>query len=150
MSKNLRALTDDELKWVNDNYTFEILDYNEGYRVIFDYVKNKLDDKSQKELKELIDNFVKTNSKYIVVTTKTYNSRKVLHNINESFLISTSMRKISFSKEAINYWINDFKDEYSLIEVQNAISVLTITYQPINKEEIRNQLKRKTSKIAIV
>lgn len=150
MAKNLRALTDDELKWVNDNYTFEILDYSEGYRVIYNYVKDKLNDESQKELKELIDSFVKNNSKYIVVTTKTYNSRKVLHNINEPFLISTSMRKISFSKEAINYWINDFKDEYSLIEVQNAISVLTITYQPVNIDEIRNQLKRKTSKVAVV
>ena len=52
MAKNLRALTDDELKWVNDNYTFEILDYSEGYRVIYNFVKDKLNDESQKELKE--------------------------------------------------------------------------------------------------
>lgn len=150
MAKNLRALTDDELKYVNENYIFEILDYSEGYRVIYNYVKNKLDVNSQKELKDLIDDFVKNNSKYIVVTTKGYNARKVVHNINESFLVSTSLRKISFSKEAINYWINEFKDEYSLVEVQNAISILTITYQPVNVDEIRNQLKRKSSKVAVI
>lgn len=150
MAKNLRALTDDELKYVNENYIFEILDYSEGYRVIYNYVKDKLDVNSQKELKGLIDDFVKNNSKYIVVTTKGYNARKVVHNINESFLVSTSLRKISFSKEAINYWINEFKDDYSLVEVQNAISILTITYQPVNVDEIRNQLKRKSSKVAVI
>lgn len=150
MAKNLRALSDDELEFINANYTFEILNFENNYRNIYKFVEDKLDDTTKKELSDMIDYIVKNDSKYISVTTKNCVRRTVLHNINESFLVSTPIRKISFSKEAINYWINDFRDKYTLADVQNAISVLTITYQKVDKNEIKKQLERKTSKVAVL
>lgn len=114
MAKNLRALTDEELDFIDSNYVFEVLE-----------------------------------NKYIIVSFKGYN-RKVLHDIDKPFLINTSVRKVNISIEAINYWLEDFKDNYSLIEVQNAINVLIVLYQPVNKEEIEKQLKRRTSKVTTV
>ena len=149
MAKNLRALTDEELDFINDNYVFEVLNFSDNYKNIYEFVKDKLDETTRKELLDMI-NYMMKDSKYITVTTKNYQKRTVLHNINESFLISTSLRKVSFSKEAINYWLNDFRDKYTLAEVQNAISILTVTYQKVNKEEIKKQLERKTAKVAVL
>lgn len=150
MAKNLRALKDEELEYINKNYTFEILNFEKNYRSIFDFIKDKLDETTRQELSDMIEHFVKTDGKYIAVTNKNYMKRTVLHDIHEPFLVSTSLRKVSFSKDAINYWINDFNDRYTLPDVQNAISVLTVTYQDVTKDEIRKQLERKTSKVAEV
>ena len=81
-----------------------------------------------------------------VVNGQVYN-RKTLHNKNESFNLTTKMRKITITPQAIEMWLEKYKDNYSLIEVQNAINTLIITYQPLNDEEMLNQLSRKGSKI---
>jgi len=118
MAKNLRALTDEELNFIDNNYKFETLED-------------------------------KNNKRYIIVSFNGYD-RRVLHDFDKPFLINTSVRKVNISTDAINYWYNDFKDNYSLIEVQNAINVLIVLYQPVNKEEIEKQLKRRTSKVTTV
>lgn len=118
MAKNLRALTDEELDFIDSNYKFETL---EGTN----------------------------NKRYIIVSFNGYD-RRVLHDFDKPFLINTSVRKVNISTDAINYWYNEFKDKYSLIEVQNAINVLIVLYQPVNSEEILKQLKRRTTKVKSV
>ena len=109
MAKNLRALTDEELKYINEKYTFEVF-----------------------------------KDEYIIVKCQT---RKTLHAIGKSFALSTPIRKVAISTTAIDMWLQLFVDKYSLIDVQNAISTLTITYQPINRETVENQIIRKTTEI---
>lgn len=109
MAKNLRALTDDELRYMLDRYTFSVFE-----------------------------------NKYIV--TKCVN-RETLHQIGKNFSLSTPIRKVAISPLAVDMWINNFKDDFSLVEVQNAISVLTVTYQPVNEETVLKQMKRKSIEI---
>ena len=78
---------------------------------------------------------------YIYVSYIEYN-RKVVHPITESIILSTKVRKVTITKEAIEQWIKYYKDDYSLIEVQNAINTLIVTYQVINNENMALQLKR--------
>lgn len=118
MAKNLRALTDEELDFIDSNYKFETLEGTDG-------------------------------KKYIIVSFNGYD-RRVLHDFDKPFLINTSVRKVNISTDAINYWYDVFKDKYSLIEVQNAINVLIVLYQPVNEEEILKQLERRTSKVTTV
>lgn len=85
---------------------------------------------------------------FICVSTNGYD-RKVLHSIDKPFSIN-SIRKVTISKPAIDAWINKFRAMgYSLVEVQNAMSVLIVTWQDITDEEVENQLARKTSKIKV-
>lgn len=116
MAKNLRALTDEELEYVNQEY-------------IFDLIKDS------------------TGKQQIIVSTRSYPNRKTLHDVNNKFIISTKQRKVTISKEAIQLWINEYRPEYSLIEVQNAISTLIVTYQGLGKKVIDEQLERKSSRI---
>ena len=44
-------------------------------------------------------------------------------------------------------WINKYKDTYSLVDVQNSLSSLVVSYQDITDDSIDEQLKRKTLKI---
>lgn len=88
--------------------------------------------------------------KYIVVMCSvngTMYNRKTLHDIDKPFSLTTKARKITISVQAINMWLEKYKDKYSLIEVQNAINYLIITYQPLTDEEMEKQLKRKSVRI---
>ena len=94
------------------------------------------------ELKYFLDRYVITTAgNYIVVECKTLN-RKTLHDLDKDFQLSTPVRKINISKQAIDIWVKDYIDTYSLIEVQNAINTLIITYQNVNDSQIKEQLKQ--------
>lgn len=98
------------------------------------------------ELKYFLDRYdIKLLDDYILVTCKTLN-RKTLHDLDKGFPLSTPIKKMNITKQAIELWKNDYKDSYSLIEVQNAINTLIITYQNVNDFQIREQLKRTKSK----
>lgn len=84
--------------------------------------------------------------KYIVVSCSGYN-RRTLHDIDKPFLLTTKARKITITVQAINMWLEKYKGKYSLVEVQNAINYLIVTYQPVNDEEIEKQLKCKSVRI---
>ena len=77
---------------------------------------------------------------FILVKFKNY-GRFVAHPINESFDIASKVRKIKISKEAIKLWSEKFKDTtFSLVDVQNAMNALTISYQATDYNEVKNQL----------
>lgn len=78
-------------------------------------------------------------NKDIVVECRHFN-RKTLHSSDSGFIISSKIRKLSITKEAIDYWINHFKDTASLIDVQHAINKLTIMYEDVNLEALKNEL----------
>ena len=108
-----------------------------------------------KNVKPLTDDelsFIKNNyvfdlrDEYIIVSKKDYN-RKVLHEFNECFDLNTSVRKIRINPDAMKYWAENFKDKYTLVEVQNAINILSITYQKVNLENLVSQLEKGCIKI---
>ena len=51
-----------------------------------------------------------------------------------------------YSEYEIQNGIWEFYNEYTLIEVQNAINTLIITYQEVNKSQLDRELKRIKSK----
>ena len=98
------------------------------------------------ELKYFLNRYdIKLVGNYIAVICKTLN-RKTLHDLDKGFPLSTDIKKINITKQAIDLWIKDYLDSYSLIEVQNAINTLIVTYQNVNDSQIKEQLKRTKSK----
>ena len=77
---------------------------------------------------------------YIVVTTSNY-ARKVLHEADKSFTINTQIKRITINPQAIEFWKElDFK--YNLIEVQNALNILSISYQEITRYSILEAIRK--------
>ena len=110
MTGNIKALTNEELKFVVSKYHFSLFE------------------------------------DYIVVTS---NNRKTLHDKNNSFslLLPLERRRIKISTKAIDLWIKKYIEKYSLVEVQNAINTLIVTYQNPNEENIDGQLERTRAKL---
>ena len=80
--------------------------------------------------------------KYIVVSfTGDSRKTKTVHDSSEGFSISSKVRRINITKQAIDLWVSGYKYQYSLIEVQNAINTLIVTYRDLTTEEIDNQLR---------
>ncbi len=77
--------------------------------------------------------------KDIVVECRHFN-RKTLHSTDSGFIISSKIRKLSITKDAIDYWIGYFKDTNSLIDVQHAINKLTIMYKDVNLDTLKEEL----------
>lgn len=79
---------------------------------------------------------------YIYVVKKGYN-RITAHKIGEPFALSTKLRKINIHPKAVNLWIESYKDKgYSLIEIQNVLNTLVVTYQDITTENVEAKLKK--------
>lgn len=110
MKGNIKALTNDELKFILDKYSFSLTEY--GVLVIS-------------------------------------NGRKTLHDMDESFslLLPLERRRIKITKSAIDLWSKKYIDKYSLIEVQNAINTLAVTFQPVAEYTIDEQLQVTRSKL---
>lgn len=81
----------------------------------------------------------------IVVYFDAYN-RSTSHDIDKPFFINAKKirRKMNFTVEAINMWRSFVAKEYSwtLIDVQNAVNALNITYQPISENSVELLLKK--------
>ncbi len=73
----------------------------------------------------------------ILVRTTTI-KRITRHPDNASFHINARpIRKVSFSIEAINIWKELYDSKhYNLLDVQQAVNVLTVTYQKLTKEAV--------------
>ena len=98
------------------------------------------------ELKFLVDKYIFELQKglvndFIIVTT-TNCARKVLHSADESFTINTPIKRITIVPDAIKMW-QKLNFEYNLIEVQNAINILTISYQDITKDNVLDAIENK-------
>ena len=87
--------------------------------------------------------------KYIVVSFKGDSRKtKTLHDSSEGFSISSKVRRINITKDAIDLWTSNYVYQgYSLIEVQNAINTLIVTYQDLTPEELDNQIRKNHLKI---
>ena len=85
----------------------------------------------------------------IVVRTSSYN-RETRHPIDQAFHINAKhIRKICFNLEAINIWRSLLSKGFpaNLIAVQQAVNMLTITYQKINEDNVRKILSGQNVKI---
>ena len=83
---------------------------------------------------------------YILVLA---NGRKTLHDKTKGFslLLPLERRRVKIGTDAIDLWINKFMEKYSLIEVQNAINTLIVTYQKPTNQNVEGQLERTRSKL---
>lgn len=104
--------------------------------------KTELDFLKEKYKFELFGDFIVTSCAGI--------DRKILHPINKSFAINTPIRKITISELAIKMWIEHFQSNYNLLEVQNAISSLIVTYQDISVEDVGKILAKGGTLITLV
>lgn len=85
----------------------------------------------------------------IVVKIDDY-ERVTRHPIDKAFSINAKkIRKICFSKQAIDLWIElqKMKKTWTLVDVQQAVNKLYIMYQPINVDSVRDALSKPTQKI---
>ena len=77
---------------------------------------------------------------FILVKFNNY-GRTVAHSIDEDFSIASKIRKIKISKEAIKLWMTKFQNsEYSIVDIQDAMNALTISYQPTDFDDVQSQL----------
>lgn len=110
MTGNIKALTNDELKFVVSRYEFQSVD---NYVIVHCNNKNTIHDKSTAF----------------------------------SLLLPLERRRIKITTRAIDLWDKKYLNKYSLVEVQNAINTLIVTYQNPNEENIDGQLKRTRAKL---
>lgn len=87
----------------------------------------------------------------IVVSLKDYH-RQTRHPKNQPFHINSKVyvkRKICFNIQAIEFWIKTQEEgmKFSLFDVQQAVNVLTVTYQKVDYESVLHLLKQKSIKI---
>ena len=94
------------------------------------------------ELMYFNSNYIFTlKSDLILVQVKNFN-RITSHPINKDFHISTSVRKLKISKEAIEIWSEpSVQSKYTLVEIQNSINALILAYQKVDKNMILTQAK---------
>lgn len=77
---------------------------------------------------------------FILVKFNSY-GRTVAHPVDEDFFIASKIRKIKISKEAIKLWMTKLQNsEYSVVDVQDAMNALTISYQPTDFDDVQSQL----------
>lgn len=86
----------------------------------------------------------------IIVGNRHYN-RTTLHDRNKSFFINSKVRKITLTTSAIEIWIKlqeekEFKD-YTLFDVQNAVNMLYVMYQPCELKEVKKVLTKESLRI---
>ncbi len=75
---------------------------------------------------------------YVAVKTKNFN-RPTFHLKNQPFSLLCSGRKIKFTPEVIKIWEKSYKDKH-LVEIQNAVNALLISYQQELSEEDINKM----------
>ena len=112
---NIHILTEDERKYFNEKYTFVVKDHA------------------------------------VLVKVKDYD-RTTAHPLTQKFTLKTILRKLTISVEALQLWSERFHkkykstttndDVYTLIDVQNAINMLIVSYQSISFENVYDILKR--------
>lgn len=84
----------------------------------------------------------------MIVVKCTHYDRITAHAKDSAFDISSKVRKIHISKEAIDLWIDKFMDKATLIDVQNAMNALLIGYQSLSYEDVKTQIDRINEKDA--
>lgn len=86
---------------------------------------------------------------YIYVDT-TLRSRRTLHPVDSPFAINVKkVRKICFSLDAIQIWKSLYEEKVNLLDVQQAVNKLVITFQDITLENVKEILNGKSLKIKI-
>lgn len=119
-SNNAKLLLPEEYKWYKEKYTFELYGDNQ-----------------------------------VAVGIVGYN-RLTLHPIDQKFFINGLIdkkpyRKITFTPDAMGIWKELIKDgkDLNLVDVQQAVSKLRVTFQNITKENVLNILEGKDIRIKV-
>lgn len=91
----------------------------------------------------------------IAVKVKGFN-RVTLHPMDEKFSINALVnkkpyRKVTFTPEAMHIWKDLWSEnkDYHLIDIQQAVSKLHITFQVVNKDNVLSILQGKDIRIRV-
>ena len=76
----------------------------------------------------------------VFVYVNGYN-RVTAHDVHYRISITTAIRRIIISAEALEYWTQAFIGKYSPVEVQNAMNFLKISYKDIDTESILKTMR---------
>ena len=95
-----------------------------------------------KELNDMYDVYLENDK--IVVKGKIRINRKTYHSKDKNFKINfyRQNRVMTVTKQAIDYWM-EMSQSVSLINIQNAINVLIVTYQEITLDNVKKILNYK-------
>lgn len=110
--RNIHCLAKDERQYFNEKYDFSI-------------VKN--DDDTEDVVVKIID----------------YN-RMNRHSIDTKFSLLTCIRRLTITVEAMHMWRDHFygkTKEFTLIDIQDAMNRLTVSYQELTYENVLDVLK---------
>lgn len=107
---------------------------------------------TDKQLTEINGRYIfklSEDEKNVIVTFPYYN-RQTSHSVDSPFSINVkTVRRITFTKEAISFWIELQKKrkKYTLVEVQNAVNQLYVFYQKLNLKNVEQTLNKTIQKI---
>ena len=79
------------------------------------------------------------NATHVIVSIEGYN-RITLHDIDKPFTINSKIRKVTFTTEAINLWRQIDLSDCSLLDIQQAVNYLILSYQEVNLKNVKNVL----------
>ena len=97
---------------------------------------------TKEERKFFKDNYKFAIKEDVILVTFNGYGRIVAHPLNEDFSISSKIRKIKITKEAISLWQKKFQNtDFNVVDVQNAMNALIISYQGTDFNDVKNQLE---------
>lgn len=114
--RNIHCLSNDERDYFNSRYSFDVIQNDNGPTLVV----------------KIVD----------------YN-RQTRRPLTKSFYIRTCIRKLTITVEAIEMWHSYFygkQKEYSLIDIQDAMNKLTVSYQELTYENVLDVLKHSKRK----
>lgn len=99
-----------------------------------------------KEQQEMLDRAFYFELKDDFIVVKLYNyERKTLHDRHKSFTINSKVRKVTFTKEAIDIWCDMYNDDpemmTTLFDVQQAANRVSLLYQTPTRENVEEMIK---------
>lgn len=105
---------------------------------------------SNKEIKAFKDKYtIYLEDEKIYVKINRYENRKTAHSIHKSFVVNViGMRVVKFTKDTIDLWLDFINDglKFDLIDVQEKVNEVYLSYQDINKENVLKALNAKKLK----
>lgn len=84
----------------------------------------------------------------VIVSIIGYN-RSTVHNGNETFHINAKFRRVTISAEMIEIW-KQLSFEFNLLDVQQAINTLYISYQEVTVDSVKKMIEQKKLRLKMI
>lgn len=84
----------------------------------------------------------------VIVSIDNYN-RSTIHSGSTTFCLNTKVRRISITAEMLDIW-KTLLCEPNLIDVQQAVNILYVTYQKVTVENVQKILQKNRIKLKTI